>query len=135
MSFSRRDQRSLSAAQTQGGYQRRDSVAGFSYTITEGKLTLLKPFRVAFCSQSFSINIQRNRYDRVSSEASREHNGNAIKNVSMQARGWRYQAQSQSGACKSTLSFRGLQAPWLVSQTFPELMVMLKHRNPLIWLK
>lgn len=69
------------------------------------------------------------------SRASREHNGNAIKNVSIQARGWRHQAGSQSGACKSTLAFRGLQAPWLISQTFPELMVMLKHRNPLIWLK
>lgn len=33
------------------------------------------------------------------------------------------------------LALRGLQAPWLISQTFSELMVMLKHRNSLIWLK
>lgn len=33
------------------------------------------------------------------------------------------------------LVFWGLQAPWLISQTSSELMLMLKHRNPLIWLK
>lgn len=38
-------------------------VADFSYrnTSNEDKLTLLKASRVAFCSQSYSINIQRNR--------------------------------------------------------------------------